>query len=354
MQARLRASVRRRETESSWHREAMSSPVSSRRRRRAGGGASGKPRVTRARERSRPWPTARRPSSGTSTAGSSGQAVTQSNELAEGVRPERVTPDGPLEPEASRARPAQRDQVAAAAERTAEVPSEGSDIGTGRTPDLELQELAVKGPHFDGVDRHPNRGGNDGLALAGQLIETLALDVFGREGRATCVISPANPRQAAFTWEGTNTAGRASPIGSPVRSSVVVAKPRRTVACRPSRPRPGTGPVAWPCPRRRAARRWRRDRGCRYGRRAARPSARRTRSTMSWEVGPAGLSTTSTPWTSASGRLVSRPRLRACAAGRGSRPAAAPRGRWRRALRRTGTRAPGCGACGCAAPARAG
>ena len=50
------------------------------------------------------------------------------------------------------------------------------------------------------------------------------------------------------------------------------------------------------CRRREAERRSPADRACRCGRSATCPSARRTRATTSCDVGPAGLSTTSTPF----------------------------------------------------------
>src|SRR5258708_5652883 len=69
---------------------------------------------------------------------------------------------------------------------------------------------------------------------------------------------------------------------------------------------------------------------------------------MSWEVGPAGLSTTRTPWGSSTSRTTT---LSAPRAGAGPRRAAAPPARWRPGPRRIGIAAPACGATGSVAPA---
>ena len=148
------------------------------------------------------------------------------------------------------------------------------------------------------MHRDRRRRPRHGLAPPGQLVEPPAAHVLRREGGRDLVEGPHEAvegrrqrRPASSRRERAPPAARPSGRRSWSRSRA--ARSRRT----PSRRRRGSGRGAWRGRRRRAGRRSRTGRGCRCAPRAGSRSARRTRSTMSCEVGPPGLSTTRTPST---------------------------------------------------------
>ena len=206
-------------------------------------------------------------------------------------------PDGSLQRRTRRYRAAQRHQVAAHAQRLAQVARQRAHVGARRAAHVELDASPAMRDHLERVDGHRHRGpappprpraparraARPSTRLAEYTGGTCCSVADERaRRRARRVLAERRPRRgpSGSPVEVVGGGGEAEPHGRPVRSS---------------RRRPGSAPGAWPCRCRAAARRWRRDRGCRCGRRGACRSARRTRSTTSWDVGPAGLSTTSTP-----------------------------------------------------------
>ena len=198
--------------------------------------------------------------------------------------------------EGTAARPAQAQQVAAAAEPLAQIAGERADVEprAGGHPKLDLAAVAagnVEGLHRDryGAQFHRRRA-------ARQVVRLVAAETFRGVYRRLLVERAAEVVRGALDV----VVGRRRLRRRPQRLTigvVGVGRPRRAgswlrrLCLHPTAATPAASPCRTPA----AAGRWPADRACRYARCCVRGSVPRSRATTSCDVGPAGLSIRRTP-----------------------------------------------------------